>query len=183
MPTVVSHAIADVAVTSLNGRALPGRFVVACALCSMVPDADVIGFRFGVHYGDVLGHRGLTHSVAFAAAIALLIVAAGAFSNVGRRRAWAWLFVGIVSHGVLDAATNGGLGVAFWAPFDNTRYFLPWRPILVSPIGLTRVFSDRGAAVLFSELLWVWLPSAMVLAATWIWRSRPVAGRRFGRPQ
>jgi len=33
-----------------------------------------------------------------------------------------------------------------------------------SPLSLRRVFSARGAAVLGSELLWVWLP-AMALAA------------------
>jgi hypothetical protein len=29
------------------------------------------------------------------------------------------------SHGMLDAMTDGGLGVAFFAPFDNARYFFP----------------------------------------------------------
>ena len=57
--------------------------------------------------------------------------------------------------------TDGGLGIAFFSPFDPTRYFLPWRPILVSPIG-AGFFSQRGAAVLWSELLWVW-PAALAL--------------------
>jgi hypothetical protein len=38
------------------------------------------------------------------------------------------VFLATASHGVLDATTNGGLGVAFFSPFDNRRYFLPWRP-------------------------------------------------------
>jgi len=58
-----------------------------------------------------------------------------------------------------DALTNGGLGVAFFSPFDTTRYFLPWRPILVSPISLTRFWSHRGIEVLQSELLWIWIPA------------------------
>ncbi|HEX7809721.1 MAG TPA: metal-dependent hydrolase, partial [Thermoanaerobaculia bacterium] len=49
------------------------------------------------------------------------------------------------------------LGVAFFSPFSNVRYFFPWRPIRVSPIG-PRFFSARGLATLQSELLWVWLP-------------------------
>jgi inner membrane protein len=53
--------------------------------------------------------------------------------------------------------TTGGLGVAFFSPFSNTRYFFPWRPIAVSPIG-ARFFSPRGFAVLLSEALWVWTP-------------------------
>ena len=40
----------------------------------------------------------------------------------------------MASHGVLDALTDGGPGVAFLAPFDDTRYFFPWRPIRVSPL-------------------------------------------------
>lgn len=35
--------------------------------------------------------------------------------------------------------TDGGLGVAFFSPFDNKRYFLPWRPIRVSPISVTHI--------------------------------------------
>jgi inner membrane protein len=41
------------------------------------------------------------------------------------------------SHGILDAMTDGGLGVAFFSPFDDTRCFFPFRPIKVSPIGLS----------------------------------------------
>ena len=58
--------------------------------------------------------------------------------------------------------TNGGLGVAFFSPFDNTRYFLPWQPIAVSPLSLTRFFSGRGLKVLQSELLWIWIPAGMI---------------------
>jgi inner membrane protein len=63
---------------------------------------------------------------------------------------------------MLDAMTDGGLGVAFFSPFDNTRYFFPWRPILVSPISLTRFFSEHGLAVLLSELVWIWIPAGLL---------------------
>src|SRR6267378_8050335 len=46
---------------------------------------------------------------------------------------WRFFFLATASHGLLDAMTNGGLGVAFFAPFCDTRYFLPWQPIVVSP--------------------------------------------------
>ena len=63
--------------------------------------------------------------------------------------------------------TNGGLGVAFFAPFDNRRYFLPLRPLEVSPIGTYGFFGPRGVAVLKTELAWVWLPClALGFAAT-----------------
>jgi inner membrane protein len=68
---------------------------------------------------------------------------------------------------VLDAATDGGLGVALLAPFDAERVFFPFRPIAVSPIGASAFVSARGAAVLASELLWIWLPFALLGLALW----------------
>jgi len=41
--------------------------------------------------------------------------------------------------------------------FDTTRYFFPFRPIEVSPIG-ARFFSERGLSVFYNEFAWVWLP-------------------------
>jgi inner membrane protein len=65
------------------------------------------------------------------------------------------------SHGLLDAFTNGGRGIAFLAPFSSQRFFFPWRPIQVSPIGVG-FFSSRGLTVLQSELRWILLPSAII---------------------
>ena len=70
-------------------------------------------------------------------------------------------FLVTASHGVLDALTNGGLGVAFFAPFDNTRYFFPWTPIVVSPIGAD-FFGLRGLHVITSEVLFVWVPIMLI---------------------
>ena len=72
---------------------------------------------------------------------------------------FAFLFLCAISHPILDAMTDGGLGIAFFSPFSNERYFLPWRPIRVSPIG-PRFFSARGMETMRSELVWVWIPLA-----------------------
>jgi inner membrane protein len=77
---------------------------------------------------------------------------------------FAFLFISMASHGVLDAFTSGGLGPALFWPFDDTRYFAPISPIRVSPIG-AGFFSARGVAVLFSEALWVWMPAALMAVA------------------
>jgi inner membrane protein len=77
------------------------------------------------------------------------------------------------SHGILDALTNGGRGIAFLAPFSNQRFFFPWRPIQVSPIG-AGFFSARGLDVLKSELGWILLPSAIIAAVARIMR-KPAA--------
>ena len=146
-------------------------------VCSILPDADVLGFRFGVSYGDMLGHRGLTHSLLFAAllSIAVTAVLSGERWRSRRLRIALFLFIVTASHGVLDAFTNGGLGIAFLAPFSGERFFFPVRLIAVSPIG-TAFFSTRGWSVLQSEMLWVWLP-ALVLAAVGVARRLHVRPR------
>jgi inner membrane protein len=145
------------------------------ALCSVIPDLDVIGFRFGIRYGDNWGHRGFTHSLFFAALLASAVVLIG-FRQVppgfGRLPLWVYFFLATASHGFLDAMTDGGLGVAFFAPFDNHRYFLPWTPLRVSPIGIGRFFTDRGLAVLQSEVLWIWLPAASLAFSAWFFGRR-----------
>ena len=174
MPTVFTHAVAALTVGRvLRVGAQPARVWVLAAVCSVLPDADVLCFFFGVRYGDLLGHRGLSHSLPFALLLGCL-VALLFFRDVPRFTKEWWslallFFAATASHGLLDAFTNGGLGVAFFAPFDSSRYFFPWRPVRVSPIG-PGFFSARGARVLMSELLWVWLPSLAVLAAVGVYR-------------
>jgi inner membrane protein len=141
----------------------------------MIPDLDVIGFRFGVHYGDFWGHRGFTHSLLFAALLATTVILIGfrrGLPSIGRLPLWGYLFLATASHGLLDAMTDGGLGVAFFSPFDTHRYFFPWTPIHVSPIGLEPFFSHRGLKVIQSELLWIWLPAAVLGIAAWMFRHR-----------
>ena len=69
-----------------------------------------------------------------------------------------YFFVLTASHGVLDAFTDGGYGVALLSPFDNTRYFFPWTPIRVSPLSVQAIFSQRGISVFVTEIIWIWLP-------------------------
>jgi inner membrane protein len=176
MPTVVSHAAAALALGPAFRRAgWPARVWWAGALCAVVPDADVLGFYLGVPLGSILGHRGLTHSLAFAVALAGVLTPLLVPSGT-RVRLWLYLFLATASHGVLDAMTDGGIGVAFFAPFEAGRYYAPWRPIVVSPLGLRPFLSARGVAVMTSEAVWVWLPSALFAAAAWrLTRPRPAS--------
>jgi inner membrane protein len=80
-----------------------------------------------------------------------------------------WFFAVTASHGLLDAMTDGGRGIAFFAPFSPHRYFFPWRPIAVSPIG-AGFFSARGLRVLVSEARWIWVPSAIIAASARLMR-------------
>lgn len=144
--------------------------------CSVVPDADVIMFKFGYEYSHPLGHRGFFHSFAFCIGLALFIAFCyKLFAKTGTTKTIGiFIFLSLCgcSHGILDAMTTGGLGVAFFAPFDNTRYFLPFRPIKVSPIGIENFFSEWGLKVLYSEFKWIILPCVFLLLVNWIFKKK-----------
>jgi inner membrane protein len=169
MPTVMSHAVAAAALyTGFPKQAIPRKVMLLGIACSMAPDIDVIGPRFGLQPGDLLDHRGITHSIIFAAAlasIAFVAVRSSLTPAAKRSLALIYLFLATVSHGLLDAMTDRtGLGIPFFWPLDSTRYFFPFTPIAMSPIG-THFFSERGLAVLLSEFQWVWIPSLVFAVA------------------
>lgn len=174
MASVFSHAVAALGIGAcFYSPRIPKRVWAIGALCSIVPDIDVIGFHYGIHYGDFWGHRGFTHSLIFAAllaAAALTVAFRQGLPGISRFSLWMYFFLATASHGLLDAMTDGGLGVAFFAPFDNRRYFLPWTPIRVSPIGIERFFTARGLAVIQTELLWIWLPAGSLAISAWMIR-------------
>jgi inner membrane protein len=172
MASSFSHAVVALSIGSCFYQPRVAKKVWAAGmLCSVLPDVDVIGFRFGIRYSDFWGHRGFTHSLLFAALlaalVAMILVRTGE-TGIGGFSLFAFLFLATASHGVLDAMTDGGLGVAFLAPFDQHRYFFPWRPIRVSPISIPRFLSPGGYSILKNELAWIWLPAilfAMVVLA------------------
>ena len=173
MPTVMTHAAVGVALGTLTS--FPARwrlFWIVAAVLPMLPDLDVIGLTFGIHVHSMWGHRGITHSLAAALLIGV-VTARLVHRRLGARLVpLAVCFVVITaSHGLLDAFTNGGPGVAFFAPFDETRYFFPWRPVPVSPLS-THFFSAWGWRVFEAELLLIWLPAATVAAVALIGRRR-----------
>jgi len=169
MASLLTHAVVGAALGQAGKQQWRGKpgFWVAAIFCAVIPDVDVIGFSMGVHYGDLWGHRGMTHSLLFAAILAAGIAAIWPKTLGGRWKLGLLFFSIIASHGLLDAMTDGGLGVAFFSPSDPHRYFLPWRPIHVSPIGLRGLFSTRAIRVLKSEIPWIWAPSLAFVLILW----------------
>lgn len=162
MPSVISHPAVVFALGPVFARVgVAPRLWLVGAACSVVPDLDSIGFFSGVPYGSLLGHRGLSHSLLFALTLALGLapLCRKVSPKASLLAVTGFLFLCTASHGALDALTNGGLGVAFFSPFVQHRYFFPWRPIVVSPISISRFLAGRGVQVLWSELRWVVLPS------------------------
>lgn len=185
MASAFSHAIVAVTMGQVfRDKELSWRELFLGALCSVVPDLDVIGFYLGIEYGAMWGHRGLTHSLVFAAMLAGSLVAVWYRSKPAAvmTRLFLYFFLCTASHGVLDAITNGGLGVAFFSPFDTTRYFFSARPVLVSPVEMSKFFSVRGAKVLVSEAAWIWLPTCAafvaIRAVQRVWLARSAASSR-----
>lgn len=119
---------------------------------SMLPDADIVSFMVGIPYADQFGHRGASHSLLFAGAVG--VVTALVARTAPGKRGWLGLLAALVvaSHGLLDTLTDGGLGVGLLWPFEHSRYFAPWRPIPVSPIG-REMIGARGFTVMATELL------------------------------
>lgn len=166
MASLVSHPAVPLALSiALGPEAMPPGLTATACVASVLPDVDSLGFAAGIPYGHPLGHRGFTHSLAFALLIALASMALAKRLGTSPITAFLVIFASAASHGFLDAMTTGGLGVAFFSPISNARYFLPWRVIPVSPIDISRFVSARGLQILKAEFVWIWLPAALLAAA------------------
>jgi len=148
MPTILTHPAVPLALgLGLGRNIIPPRLLACGAIAAMLPDLDVLAFHYGIPYAAEFGHRGFSHSLLFALVLALLGASAYRWLRTGFARAWGFLFIAVASHGMLDAFTNGGLGIAFLWPFSPQRYFAPVQVIDVAPIGVTRFLTMHGLAV------------------------------------
>jgi inner membrane protein len=181
MPSIVAHAVAGAALATaaFSPRPVPPRVWITAAVVAAVPDVDPIGRPFGNLAIEALfgGHRGFTHSVVFAVLLSA-IVAWGFFRTPQwtglHRRLWVAFALAIASHGVLDALSTIGNGVAFWAPFSWAHYEFPWQPlgeISPGPRGPERAFD-----IVANEFLWVGLPALIVVAIARFTRRSRAAG-------
>lgn len=175
MASAFSHAIAAAALGKIfSAKKQPMKFWILAIFCAVVPDADAIGFIFGIEYGSLFGHRGFTHSLFFALLLGLTAVHTFFRETKAGSKEYFFLvlfyFVCTISHSILDALTTGGLGVAFFSPFITERYFFPFRPIVVSPISVEQFFGEWGFRVIKSELLWIWLPSFLLAVTVSVFR-------------
>lgn len=163
---IPTHALVGLVITDVvAGPRTTWALRAAGGLCAALPDADVLLMRYAdVGYGEAWGHRGLTHSIFFAVVLGLAVALAFL-----RRGPLPWGRVAIAlafataSHGVLDALTAGGHGVAFFAPFSPERHDLPWYPIPVAPLSVRGFFTAHGQRVFGWELLHLWLPLTLLL--------------------
>jgi inner membrane protein len=147
----LGHVAVGIAAGRVHGDRGPrlALAMTAFSILSLLPDLDVVAFFFRIPYSDPFGHRGASHSFLVALALGAMLL-----TIPSRQRVRTAVIGGLVaaSHGLLDTLTDGGLGVALLWPFTDARYFAPWRPIPVAPIG-SGMFSERGLYVIAVETL------------------------------
>ena len=179
MASAFGHAVFALALSAANKKvARNPKVMITGVVCSILPDLDVIAFDLGLPYHHMFGHRGFSHSLLFSIILAGVIsFLVGKWLKVKRDQNWPiflYLFLCAVSHGILDAMTTGGMGIAFLAPFSDDRFFLPFRMIKVSPLSIEAFFSQRGMAVLKSELVWIGVPSIIMISLSFLIRRKRV---------
>ena len=120
MATPRSHQAVPLALTAALGTdAVPPGLLAR--VCAVLPDLDALGLWLGFHYAHPFGLRGITHSLPVAVALA----GAGTLPTpeAEPRSAFGVLPASAASHGLIDALTIGGLGIALLSPFSRKRFF------------------------------------------------------------
>lgn len=168
MASVFGHSIVGFTISKIIDNRNSKLLLIAAIISTMLPDLDVLGFKFGISYSHPLGHRGFTHSILFALLWAIILMYT--FGKINKRNWFLVIFLATLSHGILDAMTSGGEGVGFFIPFNNTRYFFPFREIIVSPLGVERFFSEWGVQVILSEFKYIFIPCFIIFGIRFLIR-------------
>src|SRR5256885_7153046 len=117
----IGHVLVGAAAARVRSR--PGTTgallwaAVGWSALSLLPDVDVIGFRLGVRYSDPWGHRGATHSFAFAILVSVAVAINAAAARLPVVKTSLMTLAVVSSHALLDTLTDGGLGCALLWPF------------------------------------------------------------------
>ncbi|MDP4198198.1 MAG: metal-dependent hydrolase [Bacteroidota bacterium] len=159
MPTVISHSIVGMGIAQWPRFVKGRRLLFASIILAALPDTDTILMGIFGH-DSIFRHRGILHSVFFA------IVSAGITVWLFRHKQWishdavwklfAVLFLIAFSHPLLDGYSTGGyIGVAYLAPFDNTRYVLG-DLLPLAPLGPAKLLSERGISLFLAEAGMLW---------------------------
>ena len=169
MASIFGHSIVGFTLAKILDSRNAKLLLIAAIVSTILPDLDVIGFKFGVSYEHPMGHRGFSHSILFSILWAFILM-----FLFGKRNKLIWflvIFLSALSHGILDAMTSGGRGVGFFIPFNNDRFFFPFREIKVSPIGIEKFFSEWGFQVILSELKYVFIPCFIIFGIRFLIRT------------
>ncbi|WP_299253489.1 metal-dependent hydrolase [uncultured Lacinutrix sp.] len=160
MASLFGHGLVGFTLTKIASAKASKVLLFLAIVSAILPDLDVVTFG-KIPYTHPFGHRGFTHSIVFALIWAVIL--AFIFTKAKRILFFVVIFLSTISHGVLDALTTGGKGVGFFIPFNNARFFFPWQVIKVSPIGISKFFTNRGVQVILSELKYIGIPCVLII--------------------
>ncbi|MBT9552183.1 MAG: metal-dependent hydrolase [Hydrogenophaga sp.] len=166
MATYLHFAPAIALAVAAGVQRVGWRLTLAGACFAVLPDADFALVTLGLdRYNGPYGHRGFTHSIAFALAL-------GAFGSLWagpgwRRRLGAATFLALctLSHPVLDGLLDRGICSAWLWPLDDARLCLDWRPVPMRGVPLFGMERFR------QELLWIGLPLLLITNAVLLLRA------------
>ena len=179
MATFISHPLFGVGASYIlyrsSSKVDSTRFIMLSALCQWTPDIDTLSYLFPIAEQHPLGHRGLTHSGAFALALAFAVMTIFYRASVLSRFQWwkyySWFFLMTISHGIFDALVNSTLGVAFFWPFDTDRYIFAWRPLMDVPIRFVEFFHSQFWQAQWIECQFFSFLLASLYVALRLWQS------------
>jgi inner membrane protein len=174
MPTIGHLALGLAAGRLQPDRRYRARRLVLYALLAACPDLDLVPYLLGRGELVPLGHRGATHSLAFAAAVAAVV--ALAWPGASRRRTFLFAFLATVSHALVDPLSAGSYGPALLWPFSSWRF--TWRgfqPIPETPIGPELLQLDGFLHLALEAAIF----APLALYALWPERRRALARLRL----
>lgn len=135
MPTV-GHLALGLAAARLQPGSRKGLLqrLALYAFLGVAPDLDLVPIALGWGRFVPLGHRGATHSLAVAVAVATLV--ALAWPGTSRLRTGCFAFVAIASHGLVDPLVAGSYGTALLWPFSDAPFtWGGFQPLPGTPVG------------------------------------------------
>lgn len=176
--TLMSHGIVGYTLARLcvKGPISPLYWVLAF-LAPMLPTLDLFGEKFGYDPRGCYGLQGASHSL-FAALVAGLIltlifkVISGTPGFKANKDCFWGFFLGIASHGLLDAFSRGP-GVAVFWPATCARFMSPVRLFEASPVSVDEILR-QSFYILKAEVYYVWIPCIAILALDFFFRSYQV---------
>lgn len=141
MSSLVGHALAGIAAAQAASgdpkRRGRRRFWALMAIIAVLPDLDVVVFMLFNPPGMV-PHRGASHSLLFAAVIALAVALVfGHFLSLSRLRLFGCAFAAYASHLVLDYLMGKGPQVHFFWPISDHGYLSPVQIVPTAYYGLS----------------------------------------------
>lgn len=179
MPSVFSHPSVPLAISVGLGRnTIPRSLLWLGVAASVIPDVDVVSWWLGIPFGSPWGHRGFTHSLCFAALLALACCGLWQYGRQHPLRVFSFIFIAAASHGLLDACNLRGNGVMLLWPFSDELWHSPWRFIAISPLDPSHLTNGRWLHIMLSEWLYLWLPAAVLAASLILLRRVAAAWQR-----